>query len=90
MSERQISTDHLADVRAALAGVPGEVSATSCGCEWKRVAPRTFCYCGTWVSGDVLTRQCAFHAWCSEQTPEVQRQVGRQERARFRGEENRA
>lgn len=90
MSERQISTDHLADVRAAIEGVPGEDSRSLCGCEWRRVAPRTFCYHGTWVSGDVLTRQCAFHAWYGQQPPEVQRQVGRQERARFRGEENRA
>jgi len=92
--EDEISFDVLADVRAdvraAIAVVPGEVSTSTCGCEWKRVAPRTFYYHGCWISGDVLTRQCEYHAWYGRQSPEVQRDVSRQDRARWRGKENRA
>ena len=83
------ATDHLADVREAIALVPGEDSTSSCGCEWRRVAQRTFCYHGVWVSGDVLTRFCAYHAWYHEQPLEVQREVSRQDRSRHRGTENR-
>jgi hypothetical protein len=78
------------DLREALIGIPGEISQTSCGCEWKHLAPRTFFYHGTWVSGDVLTRQCDYHAWLSGQSLAIQRQINRQGRARASGEENRA
>lgn len=89
-TSEEADRDVLADVREAVACVPGESSTSSCGCEWKRVAPRTFCYHGAWVSGDVLTKFCAYHAWYNQQPVEVQREASRQERARWRGTENRA
>jgi hypothetical protein len=91
MGTNRISMEEgIADVREAIASVPGEISESTCGCEWKRVKPRTFCYHGCWVSGDVLTRQCTYHEWYGRQPIEVQREVSRQERARWRGMEDRA
>ena len=66
-TSEEADRDVLADVREAVACVPGESSTSSCGCEWKRVAPRTFCYHGAWVSGDVLTKFCAYHEWHDQQ-----------------------
>jgi hypothetical protein len=85
-----LSADVLEELRLALVGVPGDLSVSSCGCTWKRVPPGTFVHHGVRVSGDVLVRHCDFHAWLSAQPVELQRQVGRQSRARSLGEENRA
>lgn len=90
MLEGRVSPDARSDLRAALAGVPGEVTSSPCGCEWKRVPPGAFVYHGVRVSGDVVVQQCDYHAWYAAQPLEVQRQVSRQEQARWRGEENRA
>jgi hypothetical protein len=79
--------DKLREIREAI-GTQGVPSTMSCGCEQRRV--ERFAIWGVTVSGDVIVRQCAYHEWYGEQPPEVQRQVSRQERARDRGEENRA
>jgi len=82
--------DALYSVREALAAAPGETSLSRCGCKWKRIAPGTFTLCGVRVSGDVVVKFCDYHEWYHEQPLEVQRQLGRQARARERGEENQA